>query len=172
MKWKFKSDKVPEIKNSDVLIKELLDIRGVSDSDSFLNPAVSGLRDPFLLEGVREGGMKILEAIQNNKKISIFGDFDMDGVASVSLLLIVLRRLGGDVDFYIPNRLEDGYGLSKSGIMKLKERGTDFIITVDCGINGVEEIKYARELGMEVMVTDHHIPEVENPVEIKINPNL
>ena len=172
IKWKFGSDKMPKIENADALIEKLLDVRGVSDVDLFLNPAVSGLYDPFLLGGVKEGVMKILEAIGDNKKISIYGDFDVDGVASVSLLSIVLRKLGADVDFYIPNRLEDGYGLNKSGIAELKEKGTDLIITVDCGINGVEEIKYAGELGMELIVTDHHIPEVENTCEIKINPYL
>ncbi len=172
MKWKFSSDELLEDGSGDSIVKRLLDIRGVSDVNMFLNPSVEGLYDPFLLEGVREGCEKILEAIQNNKKISIFGDFDVDGVASTALLLIVLRKLGGNVDFYIPHRLEDGYGLSKSGIMELKERGTDFIITVDCGINGVEEIKYARELGMDIIVTDHHLPEKENPAKIKINPYL
>lgn len=172
MKWKFNFEETPKVENSEVLIKKLLDNRGVSDSDSFLNPSVSGLHDPFLLEGVSEGCGKILEAIKNNKNISIFGDYDVDGVASTALLLIVLQKLGGKVDFYIPHRLEDGYGLNKSGIYELKERGTDLIITVDCGINGSEEIEYARELGMEVLVTDHHLPEKENPADIKINPYL
>lgn len=172
MKWKFNFEKIPEVKNSEVLIKKLLDNRGVSDVDLFLNPSVSGLHDPFLLEGISDGCKKILDAIKDSKSISIFGDYDVDGVASTALLLIVLQKLGGKVDFYIPHRLEDGYGLNKSGIDELKERGTDLIITVDCGINGVEEIEYARELGIEVMVTDHHLPEKENPVDVKINPHL
>jgi len=172
MKWNFLSDKILDCKSSDSIVRTLLGLRGVSDADMFLSPALEGLHDPFLLEGVNEGCEKILEAIESNKKISIFGDFDVDGIASTALLLIVLRKLGGDVDFYIPHRLEDGYGLNKSGINELKERGSEFIITVDCGINGSEEIEYARGLGMEVIVTDHHLPEKENPAEIKINPYL
>ncbi len=172
MKWKFNFEEMPKVENSEVLIKKILDNRGVSDFNSFLNPSISGLHDPFLLEGVSEGCEKILEAIKNNKSISIFGDYDVDGVASTALLLIVLQKLGAKVDFYIPHRLEDGYGLSKSGIDELKRRGTDLVITVDCGINGSEEIEYARELGMEFIVTDHHLPEKENSAKIKIDPFL
>jgi single-stranded-DNA-specific exonuclease len=172
MKWNFLSDKLHDYKSSDSIVKTLLDLRGISDVGMFLSPAVEGLHDPFMLEGVEEGCGKILEAIEDNKRISIFGDFDVDGIASTALLLIVLRKLGGNIDFYIPHRLEDGYGLNKSGINELKERGTDLIITVDCGINGSEEIEYARELGIDVIVTDHHLPEKDNPAEIKVNPYL
>jgi single-stranded-DNA-specific exonuclease len=172
MKWKFNFQEMPKVDNSEVLIRKLLGNRGVSDFDSFLNPSVSGLHNPFLLEGVSDGCDKILDAVKNNKRITIFGDYDVDGVASTALLLIVLKRLGAEVDFYIPHRLEDGYGLNKSGIDGLKERGTDLIITVDCGINGSEEVDYASKLGMEVLVTDHHLPEKDNPADIKINPHL
>ncbi len=172
MKWKFRSDKQIDDEDSKYIVRELLDIRGISDSDSFLNPSVGGLYDPFLLDGVKEASKKILSAIKNNKKISIFGDFDVDGIAATTLMLIVIRKLGGEVNFYIPHRLEEGYGLNKAGIEELKKSGTELIITVDCGINGVEEIKYAYELGMEVIVTDHHLPERENPAPIKINPHL
>ncbi|MBN1695196.1 single-stranded-DNA-specific exonuclease RecJ [candidate division WOR-3 bacterium] len=172
MKWNFLSDKLLDDRGSGSVVKKLLEVRDVSDIGMFLSPALEGLHDPFLLEGVGEGCKRILEAIESNKKISIFGDFDVDGIASTALLLKVLRKFGGDVDFYIPHRLEDGYGLNKSGIAELKGRGTELIITVDCGINGAEEIEYARELGMEVIVTDHHLPEKDNPAEIKINPYL
>ncbi|MEJ2568142.1 MAG: single-stranded-DNA-specific exonuclease RecJ, partial [candidate division WOR-3 bacterium] len=148
------------------------DVRGVSDIDFFLNPSVEGLYDPFSLDGVKEGCERILNAIESNRRISIFGDFDVDGVVSTSLLLTVLRKLNADIDFYIPHRLEDGYGLNKLGIKELKDKGTDLIITVDCGINGEEEIEYAKKLGLEVIVTDHHLPEKNNPAEIKINPYL
>jgi len=172
MKWKFRADKQIDNEDSKYIVRKLLDIRGVSDSDSFLNPSIGGLYNPFLLEGVKEASKKILSAIKNNKKISIFGDFDVDGITATVLMLIVIRKLGGDVNFYIPHRLEEGYGLNKAGIEELKKSGTELIITVDCGINGVEEIKYAYELGMEVIVTDHHLPEKENPAPIKINPHL
>jgi single-stranded-DNA-specific exonuclease len=172
MKWKFKSEKIIDSREPDSILKELLGIRGVADVDSFVAPSVSGLGDPFLLEGVREGAVAILEAIDKNKKISIYGDFDMDGIASTALLLLVLRKLGADADFYIPNRLEDGYGLSKEGIAFLKEKGAELIITVDCGINGAEAIEYARELGIDIIITDHHLPEGKNPASIVVDPHI
>ncbi len=172
MKWKLRYDKPIGSKDPQGIVEKLLYTRGVSDIRAFLNPSVSGLHDPFLLEGVREACEKILAAINDNKKISIFGDFDVDGISATALMLTVLRKLNGKVDFYIPHRLEEGYGLSMTGIEELKGRGTELIITVDCGMNGVTEIKRANELGMEVIVTDHHLPEKENPVKIKLNPHL
>ena len=172
MKWKFKKDKLISDGNPDFIIKELLDVRGFLDTDSFLAPSVSNLRDPFLLDGVREACTLILSAVENNKKICIYGDFDMDGIASTALMSLVLRKLNAEVDFYIPNRLEEGYGLSKEGIKYLKENRAELIITVDCGINAVEAINYAHELGVEVIVTDHHLPEMENPASVVINPHV
>jgi single-stranded-DNA-specific exonuclease len=172
MKWKFRSDKPIGNEDSNAIVQKLLDVRGVSDIDTFLNPSARGLHDPFLLEGVREASEKILKVIKENKKISIFGDFDVDGISATALMFIVLKKLGGEVNFYIPHRLEEGYGLSLTGIEELKERGTELVITVDCGINGAMEIERANELGMEVIVTDHHLPEKENPAKIKIDPHL
>jgi len=172
MKWKWKSEEMVGTVKPEEIIEKLLGVRGISDFDFFLNPSVEGLRDPFSLDGVMEGSERILDAIESNQKISIFGDYDVDGVVSTSLLFTVLKKLNADVDFYIPHRLEDGYGLNKSGIKELKDGGTNLIITVDCGINGEEEIRYAEELGLEVIVTDHHLPEKNNPAEIKINPYL
>lgn len=172
MKWKFRKDELINSDNPDFIVRELLGVRDFSDADSFLSPSVSDLYDSFLLDGVKEACESILSAVENNKKISIYGDFDMDGIASTVLVLLVLRKLNAEVDFYIPNRLEEGYGLSKEGIEYLKERGAELMITVDCGINGAEAINYARELGIEVIVTDHHLPEAENPAEIVINPHI
>jgi len=172
MKWKFNADKLIDNGSPDSILRELLNIRRVSDADSFLAPSVLNLYDPFLLGSVRKACEVILSAIESNKKISIYGDFDMDGIAATALMLLVLRKLNADVDFYIPNRLEEGYGLNKEGIKHLKERGTELIITVDCGISGAEAIEYAHELGMEVIVTDHHLPEMENPAPIIINPHI
>jgi single-stranded-DNA-specific exonuclease len=172
MKWKFRSEQLADDRSPEAILKKLLDIRGVSDADSFLGPSIGAFNDPFLLEGVREAGEKILSAINNKEKVTIYGDFDVDGIAATVLMLTVLKKLGAQVDFYIPHRLDEGYGLNKDGIKELKESGTDLIITVDCGINGVDAIKYANELGLEVIVTDHHLPETENPAPIKINPHL
>ena len=117
MKWRLKSEEIIDIVEPEGIIERLLDVRGVSDIDFFLNPSVEGLYDPFSLDGVKEGCERILNAIESNRRISIFGDFDVDGVVSTSLLLTVLRKLNADIDFYIPHRLEDGYGLNKLGII-------------------------------------------------------
>jgi single-stranded-DNA-specific exonuclease len=170
--WKFKSEQSICDRSSKAILEKLLNGRGVSDVDSFLNPSVGAINDPFLLEGVREASEKILSAINKKKKISIYGDFDVDGIAATALMLAVLKKLGAEVDFYIPHRLDEGYGLNMDGIKELREKGTDLIVTVDCGINGSESIDYAHELGMEVIVTDHHLPEEENPALIKIDPYL
>jgi len=172
MKWRLKSEEIISIAEPEAVVRKLLLLRGISDIDFFLNPSIEGLSDPFALGGVRNACERILNAIEANQRISIFGDFDVDGIVSTSLLLTVLRKLDANVDFYIPHRLEDGYGLNKSGIKELKDKGTDLIITVDCGINGKEEIEYAKNLGLEVIVTDHHLPEKNNPAEIKIDPYL
>ena len=119
MKWKYKSDQLVGDKNSETVVKKLLAVRGISDVGSFLEPSVRALSDPFLLEGVREGCDVILSAIKNNKKISIYGDFDVDGIAASALMLIVLTKLNASVDFYIPHRLDEGYGLNKEGIREL-----------------------------------------------------
>jgi len=172
MKWRLKSEEIVDIVEPEGIVEKLLGARGVSDVVFFLNPSVEGLYDPFSLDGVMEGSKRILDAIESNQKISIFGDYDVDGVVSTSLLFTILKKLNANIDFYIPHRLEDGYGLNKSGIKELKDRGTDLIITVDCGINGEEEIEYAKKLGLEVIVTDHHLPEKNSPADIKINPYL
>jgi single-stranded-DNA-specific exonuclease len=172
MEWKFKSEELIDIVEPEAILEALLNVRGVSDVDSFLNPSADGLYEPFSLDGVKEGCERILNAIEADQKISVFGYFDVDVIVSTSLLLTVLRKLNANIDFYIPHRLEDGYGLNKSGIKELKDKGTDLIITVDCGINDEEEIEFAKKLGLDVIVTDHHLPEKHNPAEIKINPYL
>lgn len=172
MKWKYRFDKLVGDKGPESIVEKLLAVRGVSDVDSFLKPSVEAMNDPFLLESVREGCDVILSAIENNKKISIYGDFDVDGIAATVLMLIVLAKLNANVDFYIPHRLDEGYGLNKEGVRELMESGTELIITVDCGINAREVVSYANELGMEVIVTDHHLPENEKPSSIAIDPHL
>ncbi|MEO0294284.1 MAG: single-stranded-DNA-specific exonuclease RecJ [candidate division WOR-3 bacterium] len=172
MRWIFRSEDPPQDKKPESIIKFLLKVRGISNFDSFLNPSPKDLNDPFLLDNVGKASEKILEAVRGRKKISIFGDFDADGISATSLMLAFLRKLGAEVDFYIPHRLEEGYGLNKAGIEELKKNGTELLITVDCGINSVLEIERAKELGMEVIVTDHHLPESENPAEIVISPHL
>jgi single-stranded-DNA-specific exonuclease len=106
---------------------------------------------------------KVLGAIGAGKRITVHGDFDVDGVCATTILVSTLRELGGECDWLIPDRIADGYGLSAENMEKLAERGTELLITVDCGITAVEEVALARSLGMEVVVTDHHQPGSELP---------
>ena len=99
---------------------------------------------------------QVLGAIGDGRQITVHGDFDVDGVCATTLLVSTLRELGAECDWLIPDRLSDGYGLSEPNVRKLAERGTSLIITVDCGITAVDEVVLARELGMDVVVTDHH----------------
>lgn len=134
------------------------------------------LNNPFLFLGMKDAVDKINYYIENNKKITIYGDFDMDGITStatgVSLLTqyAVLKNSKSIINFYIPDREKEGYGLNKTAIKTLKDKNVDLIITVDCGISSVNEVEYAKELGMDIIVTDHHeMPEVL-PDCITINP--
>ncbi len=106
---------------------------------------------------------RVLTAVRGKHQIAIHGDFDVDGVCATTILVNTLRELGAECDWLIPDRLSDGYGLSPANVEKLAERGTKLLITADCGITAVEEVKTAHELGMDVIVTDHHQPGAELP---------
>ncbi len=99
---------------------------------------------------------RIIEAINNKEKTIIYGDYDVDGITSITVLKKFLNERGLDVDYYIPNRLEEGYGLNKEAIEEIAKKGYKLMITVDCGISGVEEVELANSLGIETIITDHH----------------
>ncbi len=141
------------------MIVKILVNRGLTTTegiDRFLNPDLTDLKDPFSMAGMEAGIDRVTSALYENEKIMIYGDYDVDGITATSLLYQVLNKLGGQVDFYLPNRLTQGYGLSTDGINKARDKGVTLIITVDTGITAVEEVLYAREQGIEVVVTDHH----------------
>ena len=145
--------------NLNKIIGKIIVNRNVtSDEDVriFITPTRDDFHDPFLFKGMDIAVDRILQAINSKEKILIYGDYDVDGITSTTVLKKYLQERGGIVNTYIPNRLNEGYGLNKEAIKKIKEMGTDLIITVDCGISGIEEVKYAKELGIEVIVTDHH----------------
>ena len=145
--------------NLNKIIGKIIVNRNVtSDEDVriFITPTRDDFHDPFLFKGMDIAVDRILQAINNKEKILIYGDYDVDGITSTTVLKKYLQERDGIVNTYIPNRLNEGYGLNKEAIKKIKEMGTDLIITVDCGISGIEEVKYAKELGIEVIVTDHH----------------
>jgi single-stranded-DNA-specific exonuclease len=139
---------------------QLLANRGLiepADIDEFLRPPdLAGYPDPMALMGMPEAVERISRAIESGERIVVYGDFDADGVTSTALLTLALRHFGAKVEPYVPNREREGYGLNASAITDLAARGTDLLITVDCGISGREEVAAAKQAGMDVIVTDHH----------------
>ncbi len=165
-KWKIKpqlsqelADKFPEMNQ---VILQLLYNRGlVSQSaiDIFLGPDYErDQHDPFLFNQMERAVKLIKQAIESGKKIVVYGDYDADGVTSTALMHLTLERLGAqNLSVYIPNRLEEGYGLNETAVKQLAKAGAELIITVDCGITNVEEVKLAKQAGIQVILTDHHL---------------
>jgi len=154
---------------------QLLINRGVMDrvaARAFLSPTLSQMMDPLLMKGMEQGVETILTAVENRKKITIYGDYDADGLTATALLLNFFREVGVPANAYVPNRLEEGYGVHKEAVERLRRNGTGLIVTVDCGISAEAEVTRAKELGLDVVVTDHHqVPRgvrLDCPV---INPN-
>ncbi len=135
--------------------------RTPEDARAFL--AADESHEPGAFESMGAVVDQVLGAIEGGRRITVHGDFDVDGVSATTLLVGALRELGAECDWLIPDRMADGYGLSAENVRKLAERGTQLVITVDCGITAVEEVALARELGVEVIVTDHHQPGGELP---------
>ena len=166
-KWKYKEldeEKIDEIvKKFDVpeLLATVLVNRGIVDDEEirvFLNPTRSDFHDPYLMPDMEIAVERIIKAIDNQEKVIIYGNYDVDGITSITVLKKFLKTCGLEADYYIPNRLSEGYGLNKAAIDYIKEKEYTLIITVDCGISGIEEIEYANSLGIETIVTDHHEP--------------
>ena len=145
-------EKVAKQNNLSELMATLLVNRGISTKEEievFLEPTRNDFHDPFLMPDMKEAVNRIEQAIKDNEKIIIYGDYDVDGVTSITVLKKFLIDRGmTNVGYYIPKRLDEGYGLNKESVKKIAEEGYTLIITVDCGITGMEEIKYAYELGM------------------------
>ena len=136
--------------------------------DVFLHPTRQNFHDPFLMPDMKIAVERILKAIENKEKTIIFGDYDVDGITSITVLKSFLEDRGLHVDSYIPNRLEEGYGLNKKAVEEIANKKYTLMITVDCGISAVEEVKYANELGIETIITDHHEPGNELPQALAV----
>jgi single-stranded-DNA-specific exonuclease len=150
---------------SNVLAKLLIQ-RGVTnyyEAKTYFRPSIESLHDPFLMNGMQEATQRVIKALTSNEKICVYGDYDVDGTCSASLMYLFLRELGASAETYIPNRITEGYGVSISSIDLLKERGINLIITVDCGITAVDEIAHAKKLGIDTIVCDHHQPKETIP---------
>jgi single-stranded-DNA-specific exonuclease len=141
------------------LVAQLLINRGLFQPDQardFLSPSLHQLPDPALMKDMNKAVNRILKAIQQGERIAVFGDYDADGVTATAVLLFLLKPIFPDILFYIPHRVHEGYGLSIPGMTRLKEQGVSLIITVDCGISNQPELEWARDQGLDVIVTDHH----------------
>ena len=152
----------------------LLCIRGLGGLEQarrFLSPSLDDLHDPFALAGMRVAVERILGAIERRERIAIHGDYDVDGVTSTVILRRALELLGADVTHFIPERLRDGYGLQPAAVDRLHADGVRLVISVDCGIRGVEAALHARSLGVDLIITDHHEPDAALPDALAvINP--
>lgn len=150
----------------------ILALRGISDFDSakdFFRPQLSHLHDPFLMKGMDKAVKRISEAIEWNERILVYGDYDVDGTTSVALMYSFLRKkYNGQLEYYIPHRYREGYGVSKAGIEYAHANGFTLLITLDCGIKSSELIAYAQSLGIDVIVCDHHTPDDDIPPALAI----
>lgn len=141
------------------VVAQLLICRGIDDPDEahrFLEPKLSGLRDPEELPGLSAAADRVAAAMAARQKIVIYGDYDVDGVAATAILWRCLTLLGADVSYYVPHRLEEGYGLNHEALQSLANQGAQWIVTVDCGVSAVEEAQTAERLGLKLVITDHH----------------
>lgn len=137
----------------------------------FLEPTRNDFHDPFLIMDMKKAVDRIVKAIKGQEKVTIYGDYDVDGITSITVLKSFLQDRGLEVESYIPNRLEEGYGLNKQAIQGIANKGCQLMITVDCGISAVEEITYAKSLNIETIVTDHHEPGNELPQALAVIDN-
>lgn len=145
--------------NLSLLLARVLANRGIDTDEKikkFLCPSLDDLYDPYMLNDMDVAVKRINKAIEQKEKITVYGDYDVDGITSITILKRFLDEQGMNVDYYLPNRLEEGYGLNNNALQKIKDRGTTLLITVDCGISAYDEIEFAKSLGIDVIVTDHH----------------
>ncbi len=153
------------------LLATILVNRGMVEEEKirkFLEPTRDDFYDPFLMPDMEIAVNRIMEAMEQKEKIMIYGDYDVDGITSISVLQKFLKERGMEVDSHIPNRLEEGYGLNKEAVKAIYDKGYRLMITVDCGISATEEIEYANSLGITTIVTDHHEPLDELPKALAV----
>lgn len=154
----------------------LLVNRGITTPEHmkvFLYGGPCDLQDPTEIPGVKKGAARICDAVKNGEKILLYGDYDADGITGTTLLTSVLRRLGADVSYYIPNRIEEGYGLNNLALEMAQKQGVKLVVSIDCGISSCEEARYAAQLGLELIITDHHQIPLQLPEAYAvINPKL
>ena len=150
-----------ELNDLPVELARILALRGIGSFDEarcYFRGSLEELHDPFLMQGMSDAVARILRALDEKDRILVYGDYDVDGTTATALLTQFLRRLGGDVEFFVPNRFQHGYGLSKPGIDHCANEGARMIIALDCGISALDEAEYAKSLGIDLIICDHHKP--------------
>ena len=155
----------------DQVLSNLLVQRGIdtfAKAREFFRPDLSMLHDPFLMKDMEQAVERLHNAVEGKERIMIYGDYDVDGTTAVSLVYSFLREFTTLLEYYIPDRYDEGYGLSYKGIDCAHELGCTLIITLDCGIKAVEKVKYAKSLGIDVIICDHHLPDVELPPAVAV----
>ena len=130
----------------------------------FFRPQLTDLHDPFLMNDMQVAVERLNEAIARKERIMVYGDYDVDGVTSVALVYKFISHHYSQVDYYIPDRYDEGYGVSRKGVEFAAEMGVRLIIVLDCGIKAIDEIAYAKELGIDFIICDHHVPDVATTV--------
>ncbi len=163
-KWRIKehnldrAEKIAKKFNLSELVSKILSQKNLKDEEikKYLNPTRQDFYDPFLMPDMDKAIDRIIKAVNDKEKIIVYGDYDADGITSTTILKRFFKDRGVELSTYIPNRLDEGYGLNKEAVEKIAKQGFTLMITVDCGITSIEEVKYAKELGLDVIITDHH----------------
>lgn len=140
-------------------IAKVLVFRGIDDynkAKAYFRPTLEQLHDPFLMDGMELAVTRIIKSIEQNEKVLVFGDYDVDGTNGASMLYLFFREIGCNVSYYIPDRLKEGYGISRFGIEKAAQEGITLFVSIDCGITAVDQVEYARSLNLDVVICDHH----------------
>ena len=148
------------------LFAQVLINRGITDTRAgaiFIRPKLTELISPELMPGVKTAVSRITQAIKSKEKITVYGDYDVDGITGVAILWQILTLLGASVDYYIPHRIDEGYGLNEDAIRTIAKTGTKILITVDCGITAFDSAQLAEQLGLDLIITDHHLPDPDLP---------
>ena len=141
------------------LLAKLLASRGITDprvASSMLEIGPESLYDPLLILGMQDARDRVVKAIEGKEHVAVYGDYDVDGITATCLLTDYLRSCGIPCDWYIPDRSDEGYGLNSTALQKLYDAGATLVISVDCGITATEEVSLSRELGLDLVITDHH----------------
>ena len=157
-------------------VSELLVQRGISsvkEAEKFFHPSLKDMHDPFLMPGMDKAVARLNKAMGAKERIMVYGDYDVDGTTAVALVYKYLQNFYSNIEYYIPTRYDEGYGISLRSIDYAASQGVKLIIILDCGIKAIEEIRYAKSLGIDFIICDHHVPDDELPEAVAIlNPKL